>query len=413
MLKSQPSKIFFDKVNVFDIDRIDASDAEIAFLQTQKALKEALNEQKVLKERLKTLESRNQPAKWGRPIKVQSLEATRGKSDNSEMSPDQLSYELKTAQHMLENAKRATEAAKVEISDIENQIDQLKQISVKETEKLLLKNSVHHKTAVQVEQANFHLKQVKWSSEKTELLSKAEKLSLVSHEALHNASLKREMVEQQRRKIQGLAADLRSDLSKAKELRELLDEQKNQVALIENLILEIDSNKRRADSLVSQINEHKMLLRAVRISAHAKEKIESLEAQVKELTDAKNDAQAKLNQANEEYISMNKKEKELQKQNATMDSEFKIRQMEVFILESEIKELGSEVSRIQPKAIEEGRKYINLNRLLKKKKMDATQRFLLNNSSNVHRSMRVQSSLQNVKERLEIPTLPPLFSKEV
>ena len=40
MLKSQPSKIFFDKVNVFDIDRIDASDAEIAFLQTQKALKE-------------------------------------------------------------------------------------------------------------------------------------------------------------------------------------------------------------------------------------------------------------------------------------------------------------------------------------------------------------------------------------
>ena len=154
------------------------TDDERAFHQTQKALQEALGEQKILRERLANLESRNRPAVWGKPVVIQSIDAVRGRFEHmdADIPPEQLANELKTAQHMLESAKRASDTARAEKRELEEEIEKLVVISKKETDALLRSNAAHHKQNLQNEQLQFQEQQRKWAAEKSELLAEAERL---------------------------------------------------------------------------------------------------------------------------------------------------------------------------------------------------------------------------------------------
>ena len=388
---------------------LELSDEELAYLQTQKALKDALAEQKVLKERLKNLETRNKPAKWGQPVLVQSFETTRGKMDSSNMSPEKLMTELKTSQHMLESAKRATEQAKAEMKDLQDEIETFKSTAATESEQIIQLNAKHHKEEAQKEQLKFLKIKSAWNEQKSALLSSAEQYSLVSHDALHKASQMREEVEGQRKKIQSLAAEFRSDLSKSKELRELLDEYKTKVALTDSLVAEIDANKRRSDQMLKQINEQKLLMHAVRISQAAKQKLDELAEQTKELNEAKKVAEQQYDEAKDENAMLTSKEGPLRTELEQAENEFKETQMEVLVLEAEIRELKAELSRMKPKAITEGRKNVGLQRVLKKKNMDATQKYLVMHQADVYEVDKVATYLHNVSSSLDhTAPLPPL-----
>lgn len=391
----------------------DMSDEEITYLQTQKTLKDALAEQKILRERLKTLETRNKPAKWGQPVMIQSFETARGKMDSSAIPPEKIAGELKTAQRMLESAKRATETARAELKDLHDEIENFKETATNETMRIVQLNAKHHKEDAQNEQRKFASLKAMWSEEKSGLLSNAEQLSLVSHDALHKASQMREQVEGQRKKIQSLAAEFRADLSKSKELRELLDDYKMKVALTDNLIAEIDANKRKSDLMLTQINEQKMLMRAVRVSQAAKQKLDDLASQTEELNQTKETAETQYNEAKEELQSFVIREGPLRNKLKEAEEEFKKKQMEVLVLEADIREIKAELLRTKPKAIGEGRKNVGLQRVLKKKNMDATQKYLIRHQADVFGIEKVAATLQNVSASLDVTSpLPPLTQKQ-
>lgn len=391
------------------------SDEELSFLQTQKALKDAIAEQKVLRERLKTLETRNKPAKWGQPVLVNSFETARGKADTSSLSPEKLVAEVKTAQHMLENAKRATETARQELKDLQEEMENFKKSSLIESEQVFALNAKHHKEEALNEQNKFHLMKVQWTDDKAQLLSAAEQFSLISHDALHKASQMREQVEGQRKKIQNLASEFRTDLSKSKELRELLDSYKTKVALTDSLIQEIDSNNRKSDQMKTQINEQKMLLRAVRVSQAAKAKLDDLANQTSELNQTKKTAEEALEMAKSELKALEEKEDPLKEQLSVAEANFKKNQMEVLVLEADIRELKSELERMKPLVLNEGRKNVNLMRVFKKKNMDATAKYLSMHCQDIYLPDKIAQTLQNVSESLDMTAnnsvLPPLGIK--
>ncbi|OHT13866.1 hypothetical protein TRFO_15886 [Tritrichomonas foetus] len=388
------------------------NDDEIAFLQTQKALIEAIDEQKILKEKLTTLEARNRPAKWGKPVIIQKFDAHRGNVDpDAELSPEQLIQELKTAQHMLENAKRASDTARAERKDLENEINQLIITSQQETDSLLQSNAAHHKSDLMTEQLQFRQQQSSWSSEKSELLSEAEHLSMISHDALHKSSEAREYVDNQRKKIQSLAAELRHDLTKSKELRDKLDDAKTKVTLIPNLLMEIDMNKNSADSMNKNISEQKQILKAVRVSKQAQEVLDDIAKQTEELAFAKKDSERTLENTQKELVTLKEKEKIIKKELEIAQEDFKNEQMKVFVMEAELRDLRSEFQRMKAMVIEEGRKNVELHKTLREQKMDATMRFWLDHSNEIHKAEKVHSSLMNVREQLlsrNTSTLPPL-----
>ena len=100
------------------IDGDDNSELKESYLQTHRALKDALSEQAILRERLRVLESKNKPPKFGRPVQIRSIQATRGTVEDDETPPERLHFELQKAQAMLENARRAAEAAKQEQEEL-------------------------------------------------------------------------------------------------------------------------------------------------------------------------------------------------------------------------------------------------------------------------------------------------------
>ncbi|KAK8893337.1 hypothetical protein M9Y10_021754 [Tritrichomonas musculus] len=394
------------------LNKDDTNDDEAAFLQTQKALQEAVAEQKILKEKLATLESRNRPAKWGKPIVIQKIDATRGNFDNAEdMSPEQLVMELKTAQYMLENAKRASDTARAEKKDLENEINQLIVTSEVETETLLQSNAAHHKLDLQIEQLQFQKEQSKWSQEKSDLLNQAEQLSTISHDALHKASEAREIVDQQRKKIHSLALELRNDLTTSKQLRDKLDDAKNKVSLIPNLLSEIDVNNSNADSMNKGIGQQKQILKAVRVSKKAQAVLDDISKQIEDLAFSKKDSEKTLESTKKELNELKEKEDGIKKELQQAQDEFKKEQMGVFVLEAELRELKSEFDRVKSLVIEEGRKNVELQKFIREEKMDATLRFIMTHSNEIHKAEKVHSSLRNVSEQLKSRTssaLPPL-----
>lgn len=393
-------------------DEQEFDDDEVAYLQTKKALNEALAEQKILKEKLTTLESRNKPAKWGNPVIVQKIDTTGGNYDpDSEMSPEQLLQELKTVQHMLENAKRASETARAEKKELENELAQLIITSQEETEAILKSNAAHHKSDLQAEQLQFRKKQIDWGQEKSDLLNEAEELSMVSHDAVHKASEAREFVDQQRKKIHNLAAELRNDLTVSKDLRDKLDDAKTKVSLIPNLLTEIDINKNSVDNLNKGIGEQRQILKAARVSKQAQTVLDDIAKQTEELIFAKKDSERTFDNVTKELKQLEEKEAGLNQKLNKAREDFKNEQMLVFVLEAELRELKSEHSRVKAMVIEEGRKNVALQKTIREEKMDATMRYIKNHSNEIHRVERVQSSLMNVSQQYKLRSgsaLPPL-----
>lgn len=406
------SKSRNDEEEAYKVNGKETNDDEAAFLQTQKALQEATAEQKILKEKLTTLEARNKPAKWGKPVTIQKIDTTRGNFEvTEEMSPEQLVMELKTAQYMLENAKRASDTARAEKKDLENEISQLIINSEQETETLLQSNATHHKLDLQFEQLQFQKEQFKWSQEKSELLSQAEQLSMISHDALHKASEARELVDQQRKKIHSLALELRNDLTSSKQLRDQLDDAKNKVSLIPNLMTEIDVNNSNADTMNKGIGEQRQILKAVRVSKKAQAVLDDISKQIEDLAFAKKDSEKSLDSTKKELNELKEKEESVKKELEKAQKDFKNEQMKVFVMESELRELKAEFQRVKSLVIEEGRKNVELEKSIREEKMDATLRFIMTHANEIHRADKVHSSLRNVSDQLKSrnsSSLPPL-----
>lgn len=386
-----------------------SSEVEIAYYQTQKALKDAIDIQNLLKEKLKTLEIRNIPARWNKPVQVQSFESTRGRNDSGDFTPEQLLQELKTAQHMLENAKRANETARVEQEELQKEFSQFLETAEGEADAILTMNATHYKVETATVQNRFQVLREKWEGDKSDLLSETEHISMISHDALHKASKMRESVEMQRRKIQTLAAEFRHDLAKSKELRATLDRQKSNILLTDNLTIEMDENKQKSDMIQNCINEQKLLLRAVRVSEAAKQKIDELNEQVEELRKTQIEVERVLEESKQEYASLEKLERELKQNLIITQTDFKSRQMEVFVLEANIRELKDELNLIKRMALDEGKKNVELSRELRKKRMEATSRFFSKNHRVIHRSEVVAHSLRSVHSSLFKKHLPPLL----
>jgi hypothetical protein len=384
---------------------------QIAFLQTQKAFQEALQEQKILREKLATLESRNRPPKWGRPVAVQSLDATRGRSErDADITPEQLLAELKTAQHMLESAKRACEAARAEKKHVEHDISHFRTSSTEEVEELLHVNALHHKQAIQAEQNQLRIRVNAWSGERMDLQSSTEELSMLTHGALHTSTEARNAIDTQRRRIRELAADLRRDLLHTKELHDLLEEAKVKLSMVDQLINETDANRMQAENLERNIAQQKQILRAVRVSKQAQTLIDDLANQTAELQKAKDAAEAQAAQAELDVQESILNEERLAQELEVEQTRFALAQMDASALDAELKELRAEFQREKEFVIIDGRKNVELHTWIREERIDAAARFMVENSRKIHRLDRVQTTLMNVREQLlsREKALPPL-----
>lgn len=396
-----------------DDSREQPDNDKLAFLQTQKALLEALEEQKLLREKLASLEARNKPARWGNPVFIQNIDATRaGFDQDGEISPEQLAMDLKRALDMLENAKRASEQAQTEKRELDAEMEELQINAVRETESLLQSSAIQHKKEMLEGQMEFRHQLTEWATEKAELLTEAENMSLTSQKILHESSQAREGVERQRKEIRKLANELRDDLTKSKQLRDAVDEAKMKVSLIDNLKAEIEANKERAEQLQKGIAEQRQFLRAVRVSAQAKAIISDLEKQTEELTGTKENAEKELEERRNEYQSLCEAEVRTKHELLMAQEAFKAEQMSLLVVEAELRELKAEFERVKETVIEEGRKNVELQKSLREEKMNATMRFILTHSKDIHRADKVQNTLVHVRNKLEMrATLPPLGRK--
>ncbi|OHT01754.1 hypothetical protein TRFO_31318 [Tritrichomonas foetus] len=383
------------------IDLAEAQDAHESYQQTHKALKEALSEQTLLREKLRVLEARNKPAKFGKPIIVHSISSTRGKISDEEATPERILFELTKATSLLENAKRAAESSANELNELEENTEEFVRKAQIEMDESIFKNALRHKNELQYEQQMFQQEIQRWNHERSELLSEAEKYSIISQDALHKSAIIREQVESQRKKIQKLATELRTNLSHSKELREKLDENKRKVALIQNLIIEIDANSTKTDQLEKTVAEQRAILKAVRISEQAQSILDDNEDQIKELQTAKHNAKLQLIEAKKEQKLASIQEKHALQRVAEEEKKFREAQSRMFVLEADIREMKEEYTKQRQSAITEGIKNVDLQVKLKGERIDAAQRFIIENCGKIHRVERVQTTLMRVKNKLQ------------
>ena len=378
----------------------DNSELKEAYLQTHRALKDALSEQAILRQKLRVLERKNKPPKFGRVVQIQSIQATRGIIEDEETPPERLRFELEKARNMLENAKMAAETAKQEQQELELSIEMFKEKSAGETEALVLRNAARFRSELHAEQVVFREETEKWNDERNEFLSVCEHLAVTAQQTVHDAAVARAEVEQQRKRIQGLAMDFRRELSKAKVLRDAVDNAKMKVQLTKNLSLEIDSNNQKVEALTKLINEQKTILKAVKISDQAKAVLEDLDKQVAELTDAKAKATAELHATLDKKARLKADHANAQAELKRARDYFKAAQMEMLVLEADIRELKSEHDKQILTARENGRRNRELQRDIRVERMEATQKYVIENSDKIHKVDRVQTTLSRVRNKL-------------
>jgi len=375
------------------------SDDEKSYIQTHKSLTEALAERSVLREKLHSIEKRNKPAKYGKPVKLRSLESIRGIHNIFEIAPDRLPGELASAQMLLTNSRRTVDSLTHEKNNLAIEINKVRNYMTTEVENMLLESMMKKRKEISNSQQAFQVLINDWSKEKSQLLSNAEQSSIKSHDALHKASLSKEKVETQRLHISKLVTELRKELSRSKEIREKLDDAKNKVSLIDSLVLEIDTNKKKANDILGQIEEQKSLLRAKKLSEPAKKMIEQQESQILELEDAKKDSQLKLESASNEMTKLVNQERHIISRLRNTEEEFKNTQSQVMILESDITILNAELKRSQETMKSEAQKNTELQRALKESKLEAAQVFLSKNVKSIHKPESVKSALNSTIEQ--------------
>lgn len=396
--ENKPTNQITDKNST---DQIQDTTTLDSYNQTHKALKEALSEQTILKQRLRVLEMRNKPAKLFEPIVIHSIASTRGHLNDEEFSPERILLELTKATNMLENAKIASESSEIELRELLKATENYKQQSVIDTEIMVSQNAFRHKKELQSEQQLFQSEIQLWNKERSELLAQAEEISLMSQSALHKSTLISEQVEQQRRQIQKLAADLRVNVKHSKELRDKLEDSKRKVALIQSLSTEIEANNKKTEELEKAVTEQKAILKAVRISQQAQSILDENKEQIKELRAAKEDAKEKLATVMREKKEAEDLEKLTIQKIADAKNRFKIAQSKMFVLEADVRELKAEYAKQRQAAIDQGRKNVDLQCKLKNERIDATQRFIFENCNQIHKVERVQSTLIRVKKKLQ------------
>jgi chromosome segregation ATPase len=225
--------------------------------------------------------------------------------------------------------------------------------------------------------------------QKSDLQSQAEKLSMVSHEILHQSCDVRNGVEQPRKKIRALATQLRNDLTKSTGLKDALDNTKAKMALMDKLMVELDANARQAEQLQRNIIEQKQILGAVRVSTQAKRLIDEIGEQTDELLKAKSDAEQQVHAVSQEVEAMLRNKERLRRELERTQVEFEDEQMAILVLESELKHLRSEFERIKSMAIVEARRNVELQRTIREQEMDATVRYLATHAKDIHKVGRV------------------------
>ena len=372
----------------------------MSYLQTHQTLVDALKENKLLKARLKILGQRNQPAEWGCPVIVNPMSAGEI-SSSSTPSPEKLFEDLSTAESLLQNARKTKDSLMEEKTQVKQKIDDLINTAPREIDQILSVNQMAHRLTIMRAQEKFERILNDWAQEKTKLLSNSEKLSIQSHEQLHNASLHREKVDQQRGKMQQLAQELRQCLTTAKEMRSLLDEEKNKVALINTLTSEIDANRSKSDQLISQVNEQKVLLNAKKVSQAALNILDDQKKQIQELKEVLQKVEGIRNKAEHEKDKLEREEKRLNEELINATELFKKTQTRAMVLDSDIEQLKAELERSLNAAKAEGKKNVQLNKTYREEKIIAADSFIERNILTIHRPERVLNSLIQVKDNLE------------
>lgn len=159
------------------------------------------------------------------------------------------------------------------------------------------------------------------------------------------------------------------------------------------------------------IGQQKQILKAVRVSKKAQAVLDDISKQIEDLAFSKKDSEKTLESTKKELNELKEKEDGIKKELQQAQDEFKKEQMGVFVLEAELRELKSEFDRVKSLVIEEGRKNVELQKFIREEKMDATLRFIMTHSNEIHKAEKVHSSLRNVSEQLKSRTssaLPPL-----
>lgn len=375
-------------------------DPEDTYEQTRAALKEAIAEQTILKKRLRSIEKRNKPAKFGRPVQLRSIHASFGPGAE-DIPPEGLVLELQKAQTMLESAHKASVTAQQEQMQLNAEIEQFEKRSVGDVRSAVLKNALKHKNELQAEQQQFRTLINSWNHQRSEFLVHAEELSIVSQASICTASQARKEVDAQRSTMKALAIELRRHLSQSKDLRTAIDQGKAKVALVKNLKIEIEANEEHLDVIKRLIEEQKTILKAVRVSEQAQSVLDDLDEQINDLKNTKEEVTMELqrtlrDQGEIRHIEMEGKAK----LDAALNM-FKRAQTEMFVLESDVRELRAEHDKQKRTAVRERRRHVDLQRQVRVERMEATQRFVYDNSDKIHRVDRVQSTLARVRSKLD------------
>lgn len=382
-------------------DIILIQDAQESYNQTHEALREALSEQTLLKERLRSLEIRNQPARFGEPVSVRSISSTRGSINEEDATPERILFELAKAVSLLDNAKLASDTSEIELAELQKTLANYKKQSVIDTENIIAKNAHRHKVEMQHEQQIFHEEILKWNQERALLLTEAEKYSMISQSSIHKAAEIAEEVESQRKKIQKLSAELRNCLAKSKQIKEQLDQDKKKLAMIQNLKDEIEANTSKTAELEKTLAEQRQVLRAVKISAQAQSILDENDAQIADLKKSKKEANNKLKEAERQQYEIDQLELDVLRRIEEATRRFQLEQSQMFVLESDIREMKSEYAKKRQAALDQGKKQVELQCQLKGEKINAAQRFIIENVNQIHRVDRVQSTLLRVKNKLQ------------
>jgi predicted nucleic acid-binding Zn-ribbon protein len=157
--------------------------------------------------------------------------------------------------------------------------------------------------------------------------------------------------------------------------------------------------------LEGQIAEQRAILRAVKISEQAQQVLDDLEKQIEALEKAREEAEEQLRVANEEFVKMGEYEKGKISEIERLEREFKLWQSQMFVLESDVREMSLEYERQKKVAIEEKEEVVELEKAVRKGKLKAAEKFVMENGRQIHKVERVGSTLVRMKMKLEEQSL--------
>jgi chromosome segregation ATPase len=310
-------------------------------------------------------------------------------------------FEVAQAQSMLSNAQQAIERATLEHDDLINRQKTFVRKTQRETDSIIRQARFAFRAESLAEQHALNNVINDWNVERNRLTQGSEEMSISLQIALRATEDARFGVAEQRRRIQKLAAEFRGELEHATSIRKTLEQNRAKIALIPILRAEMEANDQTAENLGKQIEEQHAILRAVRISGQAKEALNDIASQVQELVKAEADAQAQLEQVTLEadrlVVLRAQKENEVHEAEET----FRRAQTELLVLESEVRELSAEYTRQKEWAIAESRAHVELQRSVRKEKMEEVEKFVRDNHTRIHRVERVQTALGRVRSKLD------------